>query len=413
VVGTAEPGQSDGMPAIPATSQEDSRARRDAALDALARASRCRVPPADALAWCGAVGRLLAAEKAPTVLEHTTLAFLARSLRGAVPSGELRALLACSWLRLVGRPPRSNELEDRLPHRVLRRATREERLLHAASFCSAPVPRRWSLRAVAPDVVLEARDGIALTLASGIAFLVADTALLCMAALGYLIATFAEYAMHRWAGHEGNRLMRPVLHRLSGAGRMVGEFLAAVHLGHFTVHHARTSNRHYTAQFGPRPPFDRTTVDAELDALGAAGRYVKASDYGMTLSHSGVAAGLLATLPLHLLLIWALSPGPAGIAALLAPSLLYVAASKSLHRYLHRRPEHAMASAGPLMRLLLRTRYAEWVSRCHWIHHKGGGGNYNLVPGADLLLRKYRRPDLRMVFRMRADRILGAWWKPP
>jgi hypothetical protein len=62
------------------------------------------------------------------------------------------------------------------------------------------------------------------------------------------------------------------------------------------------------------------------------------------------------------------------------------------------------------MRLLLRTRYAEWISRSHWIHHKGGGGNYNLVPGADVLFGDFRKPNLNMVLRMRADGIVGAVW---
>lgn len=390
--------------------QDDRLERRDAALAVLAHACR-RGPPPDAAAWCATMQALLAAGRRPSVLEHTTLAFLARIGPDATQPG-LRATLAASWLSLVGQPARGEAAAGRLPHRVLRCASREERLLHAASFRSAPPPRGRSMRCILPDYVPEPRDCVALGGSTAAVLLLGDAALLAFAALGYLVATLAEYAMHRWAGHEGDRVMRPWLARLGRAGHNGQAFLGAVHLGHFVVHHARTSNRHYTAQFGVAPPHDRATVDAELDALGAAGRYVKASDYGMSLSHSGVVSGLVATLPLHLLLVLALSPGPAGIVALVAPSLLYVAASKSLHRYLHRTPEHALATAGPVMRWLLRTRYAEWISRCHWIHHKGGGGNYNLVPGGDLLLRDYRRPDLRMVFRMRADRILGAWWDP-
>ena len=65
------------------------------------------------------------------------------------------------------------------------------------------------------------------------------------------------------------------------------------------------------------------------------------------------------------------------------------------------------------MRLLLATRYAEMISRAHWVHHKGGGGNFNLVPGADLLFGDFRRPNLDMVFRMRDDGILGADWDKP
>src|SRR6185436_8407963 len=89
----------------------------------------------------------------------------------------------------------------------------------------------------------------------------------------------------------------------------------------------------------------------------------------------------------------------------------HVMASKILHPYLHKRRDEVMKTSSPLVCFLLRTRYAEWISRSHWIHHKGGGGNFNLVPGADFLFGDYRKPNLDLVFRMRADHIVGADWR--
>ena len=182
------------------------------------------------------------------------------------------------------------------------------------------------------------------------------------------------------------------------------------YLGHFVIHHLKTSNKNYTTQFAPGPPGDRSTIDAQLDVLGKVGQRIKRSDYGMSLSHGGVTVGLLVTLPVHLTLIWVLGLGFLSTLALITPSLLYVLASRNLHPCLHKNRERAMAKSGPFMRLLLATRYAEWISRSHWIYHKGGGGNYNLVPGGDVLFSDFRKPNLNMVLRMRADGILGANW---
>jgi hypothetical protein len=228
--------------------------------------------------------------------------------------------------------------------------------------------------------------------------------------VGYAIATVAEYSMHRWGGHEAGGPIKPFLNKAGWVGGRISAYLHATYWGHFVVHHVRTCNRHYTAQFACSPPGDQATIDAELDTLGPLGHYIKKTDYGMTLSHEGVIAGLLVTLPVNGLLWWTLALDPIAAAALLAPSLLYVGASAALHPYLHKSRDQALAQAGPLMRWLLSTRYAEWISRAHWVHHKGGGGNFNLVPGADLIFGDLRKPTLRMVFRMREDRIIGACW---
>ncbi len=353
-----------------------------------------------------------------TVMEHTALAYVVRSGSPGGSSGgriprEFGAVLAKSWLHLAGRPVRVQGFTARLPRSVLRGASREVRLFHMAAFQPRRPTAAWPLRSAGRDYVPELSDAVAAAGAALVAASGPGRAMLGSAALGYAVATVAEYGMHRWAGHEGGGPIKPFLKRLGRMGEKASGFLEAIRVGHFVVHHAKTSNRHYTAQFAPAPPGDRATIDAELDALGAVGRRIKESDYGMTLSHAGVAAGLLATLPVHAALIWALALGPLSAAALVAPSLLYVAASKSLHPFLHKSRDEAMTRAGPLMRRLLETRYAEWISRSHWVHHKGGGGNFNLTPGADLIFGDYKKPDLRMLFRMRADRILGADWSVP
>ena len=128
-------------------------------------------------------------------------------------------------------------------------------------------------------------------------------------AIGYTVATVAEYGMHRWGGHEARGPLKPLLEKSGRFGGKVSDYLTATYLGHFVIHHVKTSNKNYTTQFAPGPPGDRSTIDAELAVLGKVGQRIKRSDYGMSLSHGGVTVGLLVTLPVHLTLIWVLGLG--------------------------------------------------------------------------------------------------------
>ena len=107
----------------------------------------------------------------------------------------------------------------------------------------------------------------------------------------------------------------------------------------------KTSSRNYTSQFSNRPPGDKASVDAELARLGPMGEFIRQTDYGMTINHVGVVAGFAVALPFQLALIWALNLRPWSAVALMAPSVLYVAASKFLHPYLHKTRD--VATAGP------------------------------------------------------------------
>jgi hypothetical protein len=349
-----------------------------------------------------------------TVLEHTVVAYILRSgFLNRFPESrchlDVESVLRTSWLHLTEKRVEIQNLTGRLPRSVLRKASREERLFHLAAFQPAGPKAAMSQKTFGYDYVPELRDLVAAAGIAAVAF--TDMAgVLISGAIGYTVATVAEYGMHRWAGHEAGGPLKPLLEKSGWFGGKVSDYLTVTYLGHFVIHHVKSSNKNYTTQFAPGPPGDRSTIDAELAVLGKVGQRIKRSDYGMSLSHGGVTVGLLVTLPVHLTLIWVLGLGFLSTLALITPSFLYVLASRNLHPCLHKNRERAMAESGPFMRLLLATRYAEWISRSHWIHHKGGGGNYNLVPGADVLFSDFRKPNLNMVLRMRADGILGANW---
>jgi hypothetical protein len=353
-----------------------------------------------------------------TVLEHTAMAYVLRSgfldfLSNVGPQQKVESVLAKSWLHMTGKRLDSKSLTGRLPRSTLRTASREARLFHLAAFQLRGAKATGSQKSVGRDYTPTFGDLVVITGLVAIAFTDMGKAILGGAAMGYAISTLAEYSMHRWAGHEAGRQIKPLLRKLGCIGQKVLNHLEATYVRHFVIHHVKTSNRYYTTQFSSDPPGDQLTIDAELDALGDVGRHIKKSDYGMTLTHTGVMTGLLATLPIHMTLILVLGLEPVSAVALMAPSLLHVWASKILHPYLHKRRDEVMKTSSPFVCFLLRTRYAEWISRSHWIHHKGGGGNFNLIPGADLVFGDFRKPNLDLVFRMQADHILGADWAAP
>ena len=370
---------------------------------------------AEVRAWATAVQNHRHGGHPLTVLEHAVMAYILRSgfvyrMSDRRCHRDIEAILGASWMSLTGKPAGPEMLTGRLPRSVLRSAGREARLFHLAAFQPPGPTAAGSAGSTACDYVPEWRDLIAVVGLVALVFVDIAGSVLCSVAAGYAIASIVEYGMHRWAGHEAGGPMKPFLDKSGWIGATISDYLAAIYIGHFVIHHVKTSNRNYTTQFSAHPPGDRSTIDAELEAMGEVGMDIKKSDYGMTLTHAGVTAGLLVTLPICVILIWILGLEFLSAVALMTPSLLYVAASKILHPCLHMSREEAMAKSGPFMRLLLRTRYAEWISRSHWIHHKGGGGNYNLVPGADILFADFRKPNLTMVLRMRADGILGARW---
>ena len=93
---------------------------------------------------------------------------------------------------------------------------------------------------------------------------------------------------------------------------------------------------------------------------------------------------------------------PLAILGMVLPTVGPAFASKTLHPYLHLPKKAAMAAASAPMRLLLKTRYAELMSRLHYGHHKGRGGNFNVLPPVgDLLRGELELPNVRQMLKMK------------
>lgn len=155
---------------------------------------------------------------------------------------------------------------------------------------------------------------------------------------------------------------------------------------------------------------EKEKLDSELSALGAVGEKIKKVRYGLTVGVDAVLYSLAFTMPVHATLIWTLGLSPLAAAVLFAPSLLFPLASRYFHPFVHDRQSEALAEANPFWKWFLQTRYAEMMARLHYGHHKGRGGNYNLIFGADWLMGQLRKPNLEQILRMQKEELIGAFW---
>lgn len=356
-----------------------------------------------------------------TVLEHVALAYISRSgffnsYWDPSVAKTIQESLKHSWYHLTG--SETGDIDGRLPKTVLRTASREARLFHASSFQPDIVSGSRSARdafskaedvRLASDYIPEAKDLTMAMAMLGASFEATGSEILASSLLGYAAATLAEYAMHKHLGHPTKKLRQI----FAKAGWM-GRYALATAIGHSTIHHGRTYRKAYTEQFSSEE--EQRLLDEELEALGDDGKEIIKSRYGVTLSHSGVRAGLfaglLASAPVYAALTTLFGVDPIVGLSAFAPSLLFVFASKYLHPYLHMNRDEALAKAGPFGRWFLKTRYAEMMSRLHYVHHAGVGreGNYNLVFGADAVLGELHKPTLREVLAMRRLGLIGASW---
>lgn len=380
------------------------------------------------LAWVEAIDQRSQGGRAPlSVLEHTAVGYVLRS--GFFDAGEdgaiearLQRSLERSWTHLTGRAPAPGETSGRLPKQVLRKASREARLYHAASFI--PIGDREAQRQASSllrDYVPEDQDLLVLatTLLAG-AFSDTAGATIAAAVLSYGVVALTESLLHRHLAHptgkvggwilEGPKAEAGWLER--GVHRAIAKFMKPILEGtrhsHEQVHHGLTFRRSFTQMFDS--PEHQRQVDDFIRSLGdERAQEIWEEQYGTTLSRRGllnvmltvapqtaalVAAGLFFGAP-----VWCALP-------LIAVVALYPFTMKNVHPHLHHDEAQAREAAGPLMKAVLNTRWAAWACRNHWLHHRVDG-NYNLsFPGADALLGTLLQPNLRDLFQMRAQGVL-------
>jgi hypothetical protein len=213
--------------------------------------------------------------------------------------------------------------------------------------------------------------------------------IICGLALGYVLSSVLESLWHNNIQHARGRVLR-FLQRHPKLCRA----LLSARFSHQTVHHAWTYRKDHVTQF--RSVEEQQALDTRLS--GSLGTRIRRERYGTTLKGFGVLAFLAPSLPFFALVPVLFGPWVAlgaAISMLLSPWM-----SAVVHPLLHMRHNDAIAKAGPLLRWLLRTRYMKAVARHHWMHHRNGRINFNLVLLGDYLLGVHRRPTQRDIEEM-------------
>lgn len=211
-------------------------------------------------------------------------------------------------------------------------------------------------------------------------------------AIGYVIATVVESYVHQQVGHASRQTVERWKQR-SG----VYEFLERINYAHNVVHHQRTFRGDYVTQFESGD--QRNRLDQELAALGAEGRRIIRSNYGLRLQDLGA---LVFFVPLLPVLPWIGSRSViwAALGATMAMALPPIL-SQFIHPYLHLPYEQAVRQGPALTSWLLRRRYFRLIAQHHFVHHRHPRTNFNLLLGGDWLRGRHRRADAQQRAEMR------------
>lgn len=378
---------------------------------------------AEVVAWAEELGQ----RSRLTVLEHTALMYVARTkLFADEPeiADAIAASLRKSWLALTGKVP--DDLTQRLPKMTLRKASREARVYHAASFqplgalnrpetLKARMDASIPLRDYVPEnseIIIGSAALLAAALSSTGAWLVGSSI------LTYGVFSLSEAVLHKFAGHPHTQGLAgwikkelpedaPWLQRKWHGllQRALSDTLERTRISHQVVHHGLTFREAFTRMFSSAE--HKARVDAFIAKQDPkVAEDIREELYGSTLSLMGCLRVLRAAAPQIAALVtagiafgapaWCLIP-------LTACALGLPLSMKKVHPEQHVDKETALAKAGPLLTAILQTRWAAWSTRNHELHHEGEC-NFNLAfAGADALIGTLVHPNLDDLFRMRDD----------
>lgn len=334
-----------------------------------------------------------------SVMEHTALTFLLKKNEFNEDfelTSSMKNSLKQSWMQLSSESVSNENLLERLPNRVLKKATRDEVLFHQALFHEGPLGFLGSIKMFAKDYIFKPKDVIFTLILGSALFSQIGIEPVAAALEGYAVATFIEYLAHRYIAHASKKSLA-ALDSMKWLKKQVQE----IAFSHSAVHHGGYG-LNYVENFAPRDLSQadsrkiqqekKAKMDALIQAQGEeAARRIYESDYGVRLSTPTADAFLSLPFSVILSLLTKYAANHIGVdldpsyyITLLTTSALYVPASHFMHPYLHMTKKKALNQAGIFMKWFLQTRYVAWIARSHYVHHAdGGNSNQNLLAGAD------------------------------
>lgn len=356
--------------------------------------------------WLDYLNALPADAPGVGVNTHSALIFLRRmNICEGDACDRLDEALQGSWRRLTGDVPK--DLEQRLPRRVLFRASRDEKDLHAAAFQTGDRKQATADAQLLRDYTPESQDAAYALSAVLVALTETGADMLTGGVAGLLIATVGESLLHDLGGHPTGTMKTWT----QKPGHLQRRFRQAA-VGHLHAHHA-TFRDDYGVMFDS--PEAKAKLDAKLDQIKADDPaididVVKDEDYGLTVSNRKmpgfaqpyVVAATAATITAA---VAGFDLSTAGVLTMYAFSVLPPFASKLLHPHLHKPRAQALEDASPPMRRLLESRLVELMDKLHFGHHRGRYGNFNLVtPIGDKARTQLKLPTVSELLKMRESK---------
>ncbi len=398
-----------------------------------------------------AIGAKVTDNKALTVHEHTAVSYLLRcgmfdppepgaelqeSKADAAADADikltLQGVLAHSWKKFTGKERKQDKLTTRLPKMVLRKASRKDRVYHAASFqkitgkrpSKAELAERRAESSMLRDYVPENQDvvlGIGALLAT--AFTNAGRWALGGAILQYVMYSVTENVLHEHIAHPKPGTVGKWAQKYKlpeGAGRLhqwvykaiIKKFAKQVDNtmnAHTGVHHNLTYKESFTQRFDEKRTQEKVDawIDKRFDDPAVAEKIKGPEDYATKLEEPGMIkiASTIAPQTLAFIATGAMLGAPAWmlVPTLISAALYPIAMGKG-HPIYHVPVSEAKEKASAFMKKLRETRYISYSARNHWMHHNYQDANFNLsYPGADALLGQLMQPNLQDLFRMEAE----------
>lgn len=332
-----------------------------------------------------------------TVMGHSAIVLLLRKDTLAAHPGtqhQLQEALGESWRHLTGQDPGPTGRLEHLPKRTLSGADRVSKAFHAAVFQPDDLKARKADPRLFSDFVPEQPDVgyVLLTLAA--LTTEAGLDLLSGGAIGVVLHSYLESFFHDHAGHATGETL--AMAKEPGLRGLIGREFANAEFGHH-VHH-QTYHSH-VQQF--RDSAEELRFTQKLKAQGTKGQEVIDEGFGVTVANHNVLRYLRPNLAAAAAVVFGFKLAPLAVVGLALPTIAPAYASKLMHPYLHMTKEEALEKAGPLMRLLLSSRYVDLVKMLHYVHHKGGLGNHNIQPPiGDWLRGELQKPTAKHMLKM-------------
>jgi hypothetical protein len=352
---------------------------------------------------------------------------------------EARALLRQSWKDLTGKDVDEAKLTDRLPKRVLRRASRKEVLYQNAIYADDKLGFLGRLSQAKANYVAKPQDYFMSLAFMGTLFSgTGGSEALAGLMIGYSSAAITAHFSHDIIGHASKATI-DMLEGLGTASYMkyvpyqeqvgyvayrTGDMIKKWTAAHENRHHAEFSRNYSTSHgdFDPEDPnyamksarnerYLEAYTEQQKEKIPGLDKVLKDSKNGSTFG--SILYNMVGSAPVSAAMIIGshyvgplvgLHPNWLFDVSAYAGSNLFMAEVSYFHKNLHIPKSKTAKDMDPFMRWFMTTRFALRASRLHAGHHTDPKANLKLLTdvGLDHIRGTHREPKVEDLLRLEA-----------